>query len=65
MPVETFQEKCRRVMRLKHLSFRTEETYLPVIRRFIAFHGGRTHRRDMGAAEIRAYLSHLAVEQNE
>jgi site-specific recombinase XerD len=64
MPIETFLEKCRQVMRLKHLSFRTEETYLPVIRRFIEFHGGRTHPRDMGAAEIRAYLSHLAVEQH-
>jgi len=48
----------------KHLSFRTEETYLPVIRRFIEFHGERTHPEDMGAAEIRPYLSHLAVEQN-
>jgi integrase len=63
MPVETFLEKCREVIRLKHLSYRTEETYLPVIRRFIEFHGGRTHPKDMGAAEIRAYLSHLAVEQ--
>jgi integron integrase len=64
MPIESFLEKCRQVMRLKHLSYRTEETYLPIIRRFIEFHGGRTHPRDMGAPEIRAYLSHLAVEQN-
>ena len=64
MPVETFLEKCREVMRLKHLSYRTEQTYLPIIRRFIEFHGGRTPPKDMGAAEIRAYLSHLAVEQN-
>lgn len=64
MPVETFLEKCRQVMRLRHLSYRTEETYLPIIRRFIEFHGGRRHPKDMGAEEIRAYLSHLAVEQN-
>jgi site-specific recombinase XerD len=64
MPIETFLEKCREVIRLKHLSYRTEETYLPVIRRFIEFHGRRTHPKDMGAAEIRTYLSHLAVEQN-
>lgn len=64
MPIETFLEKCRQVMRLKHLSYRTEETYLPVIRRFIEFHGGRRHPKDMGAPEIRAYLSHLAVEGN-
>jgi integron integrase len=64
MPVETFLEKCRQTMRLKHFSYRTEQTYLPVIERYIAFHGGKTHPRDLGAAEIRAYLSHLAVEQN-
>ena len=70
MPIETFLEKCRQAGthaaggRLKHLSYRTEETYLPIIRRFVEFHGGRRHPRDMGAAEIRAYLSHLAVEQN-
>jgi integron integrase len=64
MPVETFLEKCREVMRLKHFSYRTEQTYLPVIRRYLEFHGGRTHPKDMGAPEIRAYLSHLAVEQN-
>jgi hypothetical protein len=63
-PVETFLEKCRDEMRLRHFSYRTEETYLPVIRRFIEFHGGRTHPKDMGAAEIRAYFSHRAVEQN-
>ena len=34
------------------------------IRRFVEFHGGRTHPGDRGAAEIRAYLSHLAVEQH-
>jgi hypothetical protein len=27
MPIETFREKCRQVMRVKHLSYRTEETY--------------------------------------
>jgi len=64
MPVETFLEKCRQVMRLKHLSYRTEETYLSVIRRFVEFHGGRTHPKDMGAPEIRAVLSQLAAEQN-
>ena len=51
-------------MRLKHLSYRTEETYLPVTRRCIEFHGGRTHPKDMGVEEIRAYLSHRTIEGN-
>ncbi|MGV3722946.1 MAG: phage integrase N-terminal SAM-like domain-containing protein [Actinomycetota bacterium] len=50
MPVETFLEKCREAMRLKHFSYRTEPTYLPVIVRFIGFHGGKTLPRDRGAA---------------
>jgi len=37
-PVETFPEKCRRTMRFKHVRYRTEQTYLPVMERFFAFH---------------------------
>lgn len=49
-------------MRVRHLSYQTEKTYLGWIRRFIAFHN-RKHHRDMGAAEVRAYLTHLAVDR--
>ena len=44
---------------MRHLSLSTEETYTLTIRRFIRFHQGR-HSRDMGAEEVRAYLSHMA-----
>lgn len=47
-------------MRTQHLSLRTEEAYVGWIRRFILFHGKR-HPNVMGAAEIEAFLSHLAV----
>ena len=50
----------RDVMRLKHLSYRTEEAYLSWVKRFILFRDKR-HPKDMGAPEIRAFLSHLAV----
>ena len=56
-----FLDEVRQVMRLKHMSLRTETTYLNTIRRFIVFHGKR-HPRHLGAPEIRAYLSHLAVQ---
>jgi hypothetical protein len=39
---------------------RTEEVYVQWIRRFILFHGKR-HPRDMGAAEVKQFLSDLAV----
>ena len=53
-------DQMREVLRLKHLSYRTEEAYLSWVKRFILFHGKR-HPRDMGAPEIRAFLSHLAI----
>ena len=56
-----FLESVRDLIRVKHLSYRTEEAYLGWIRRFILFHDKR-HPKDMGAAEVQAFLTHLAVE---
>jgi integron integrase len=44
-----------------HYSIRTEEQYLQWIKRFILFHDKR-HPKGMGAAEVEAFLTHLAVE---
>jgi integron integrase len=54
-------DQTREVLRLKHMSLRTEEAYLSWVRRFILFHDKR-HPKDMGAPEIRAFLSHLAIQ---
>jgi integron integrase len=56
-------EEVRRVARVRHLSIRTEQAYAQWIRRFIVFHHKR-HPRDMGEAEIRQFISHLAVDGN-
>lgn len=48
-------------LRVKHYSLRTEKTYVHWIKRYIWFHGKR-HPQEMGAHEIEAFLSHLAVE---
>ncbi len=50
----------RERIRVKHYSLRTEEAYLGWIKRFILFSGKR-HPKDMGAAEVEAFLTHLAV----
>ena len=47
-------------MRLRHFSLRTEKAYLGWVRRFIRFHR-RRHPREMGGAEVTAFLSHLAT----
>ena len=56
-------EEVRRRMRVKHYSLRTEQAYTGWIRRFILASGKR-HPRDMGAAEVEAFLSRLASEDN-
>jgi integron integrase len=53
--------QARAVIRARHYSLRTEETYLRWIKRFIRFHGIR-HPRDMGVQEVRQFLTSLAVE---
>ena len=47
-------------VRVLHYSIRTERAYLDWIKRFILFHGKR-HPKEMGASEVEAFLTHLAV----
>ncbi len=54
---------CREKMQTRHFSLRTEQAYLQWLRRFILFHG-RKHPRDVGAAGVEQFLTHLAVERN-
>jgi integron integrase len=56
-------DQFRDRMRAKHYSLRTEETYWNWIKRFILFHDKR-HPVEMGAPEVEAFLSSLAVDRN-
>ena len=60
-PKAKLLDYMRNVMRLKHMSLRTEEAYVSWVKRFILFHDKR-HPAEMGADEIRAFLTHLAVQ---
>jgi hypothetical protein len=53
-------EVAREKIRTRNLAFRTEQAYLQWMRRYVIFHGCR-HPRDMGPAEVEAFLTHLAV----
>ena len=55
-------DSLRREIRLRHYSIRTEEAYVHWVRRFILFHDKR-HPKDLGAPEVAAFLSHLAVDR--
>src|SRR5450755_2160566 len=53
-------DQVRGKIRVKHYSIRTEQAYVDWIRRFI-LHSGKRHPRDLGATEVEAFLTHLAV----
>ena len=62
-PRKKILDQVSDAIRLKHYSYRTEQTYKEWIRRYILFHNKR-HPKEMGAPEIQAFLSHLATEKN-
>lgn len=55
-------DRVRREIRVRHYSIRTESSYVDWIRRFIIFHGKR-HPKELGASEVAAFLTYLAVER--
>lgn len=55
-------DALRHAIRVRHYSIHTEEAYVDWVRRFIRFHG-RRHPRELGAPEVAAFLTHLAVDR--
>lgn len=55
-------DQVRERTRYLHYSIRTETAYVHWVKAYVHFHGLR-HPRDMGVAEIEAFLSHLANER--
>ena len=56
-------DQVRGVLRRKHYSIRTEQSYVDWIRRFILFNAKR-HPAQMGKAEVTAFLTYLAARRN-
>ena len=56
-------EQVRDTLRTRHYAYRTEQSYIQWIRRYILFHDKR-HPKEMGLPEIETFLTHLAVEKN-
>ena len=71
MMAKKLLDQVRETLRAKHYSYRTEQSYIHWIIRFILFHNPglsrgevNRHPREMGAPEIQAFLTHLAVTCN-
>jgi integron integrase len=56
-------DQMRDAIRLKHYSYSTEKTYVHWTKRYILYHNKR-HPAEMGTAEIEAFLTHLAKDEN-
>lgn len=54
-------DQVRDKIRLKHYSIRTEQAYVDWIKRFI-LHFDKRHPSELGAPEVEAFLTHLAVQ---
>ena len=62
-PALRLLDQVRERIRVKHYSLRTEKAYVDWARRYVVFHSKR-HPREMGAAEVEAFLSYLAVRRH-
>ncbi len=59
-PQQKFLDQLRDILRAKHYSDSTEESYVAWVRRFILFHH-KKHPQEMGEKEVEEFLTHLAV----
>lgn len=56
-------DQMRERIRVKHYSIRTEHVYCEWVKQFIRFHKYR-HPAEMGASDVEAFLTDLAVRRN-
>jgi site-specific recombinase XerD len=56
-------EVVRERIRLRHLSYATEKSYLGWVRRYVQFHQ-KLHPREVGKEGISRFLSYLAIQRN-
>jgi Phage integrase, N-terminal SAM-like domain len=63
IPPRKLLDQVRDAIRLKHYFYRTEQTYVQWIRRYILFHN-KQHPKDMEVPEIETFLTYLATTEN-
>jgi hypothetical protein len=55
-------DQVHEILRIKHYAYRTEQSYIDRIRRFIFFHNKR-YPIVMGADEVQSFIAYLANER--
>lgn len=61
VPKPRLLDRVRQAIATRHYSRRTEKAYVHWIKRYVFFHDKR-HPAEMGAAEVSAFLTSLAVD---
>ncbi len=61
-PSPKLLDQVRATLRRKHYAYRTEQSYLHWIKRYVRFHHLQ-HPRTLGSTDVVAFLSHLAVDE--
>jgi site-specific recombinase XerD len=56
-------DQLRERLRYMHYSLRTEQAYVHWVKAFVRWHGLR-HPREIGAAEVERFLTHLATDRH-
>ncbi len=56
-------DRIRQTCQRRQYSLHTERAYVRWVKRFVQFHD-TTHPRNLGAADVKAFLNHLATERN-
>jgi len=63
VPIDPWYEETVRLMRVRHMALRTEETYLGWIRRRERFLASRNGLEDFNEGALKRFLTYLAVEE--
>jgi hypothetical protein len=61
-------DQLRHALRWMHYSYRTEQSYVKWVKRFVVFQkerfGEYRHPRDLNVSDIEVFLTHLAVDRH-
>ena len=55
-------DRVRSVLRVRHYSYKTEQSYIHWIKRYIYFHN-KTHPKDLDGQDIAEFISYLALKE--
>ncbi len=61
-PSLKLMDQVREVLRYHHYAYRTEQSYCQWIFRYVRFHGGKTHPKELGSQHVERFLSNLVTE---